>query len=235
MALIVIIVKQSFEIVKKINLTKIVRYSLAILICLLSTCMVGQTVRGPVAKFSFNDGKDYDEVSKRKAKLVGTGVTQDRFGNANNALYLFGNENSYINLGTNAALKNKEATISLWIKMELEVTAGKGGLANPILLTKCADREDYYEAYAIYYSLETRRIDAVNTRDSIRQISIYAMNDSTRLSWHHLVISYNHDYLSFYLDGKLEERAVKKFDTQFNPLDSVLIGASGSKKKCTLL
>ena len=214
--------------------------SSAVRYLLLVGLLVGGTLKSqfkkdPVAKFSFNSEKDYDEITKRKVKLVGTAFTEDRFGNAGNAVYLFGNENSYINLGTGPHLKHKEATISMWVKMELEVNAGKGTTVNPVLLTKCADREDFYEAYAFIYSLESKRMQAVSSRDSTRQICIYDMNDFTRLAWHHLVVAYDYDYLLFYIDGKLQEKAIKKYETEFNPLDSVMVGTTASIKNARYL
>lgn len=180
--------------------------------------------------FSFNDAKDYDEVSKTKAKLVGVKFTEDRFNNEYSAVYLFGHGNSYINLGNYPALKPKKGSISLWVKVEGEVYAGKGTQVNPIIITKCNNLPDFYESYAIYYALEAKRIVAACTRDSIKQVSIYSMKTFKKLTWHHLVITYDDSFFSFYIDGKQEGRSPKDYETQFNPLDSVLVGVTGSKK-----
>lgn len=203
--------------------------------CFLLTELHAQEKKGPVAEFLFNEGKEIDEVAGIKAKLVGTKFTEDRFGNSNNAVYVFGNEYSYINLGTNPVMKPRAGTISIWVKMELEVYAGNGGRINPIIITKCADRADFNEAYQISYIVESKRIDAATSKDSLKQISIYSMKSFSRMKWHHLVLSYNDELFSFYVDGKLEGRAPKNFETKFNPLDSVMIGASASKKNARYL
>jgi hypothetical protein len=131
-------------------------HSLSFLL-VLYTSIASQTTKGPVAKFSFNDRKDLDEVSGKKAKLIGASFTEDRFGNANHAAYIFGNEYSYINLGSYKALKPRVGTISLWVKIERDVWAGKGLMSNPVLITKSRAEEDFCEAYGIYYELRNHR------------------------------------------------------------------------------
>src|SRR5436190_10178422 len=114
-----------------------------LLTLMLPVYCLAQTDKGPVVRFAFNNNNELDEVSKRKAKLVGVKFAEDRFGNENNAVYLFGNEFSYVNLGNYPALKPTVGSISLWVKIELEVYAGKGTKTNPIILTKCNDRDDF--------------------------------------------------------------------------------------------
>jgi len=199
------------------------------------TCLNGQDGKGPVAKFSFNNRQSYDELSGQKAKLVGAYFTEDRFGNTGNAVYLAGNPDSYLNLGNYPALKNRVGSISIWLMLELEVTLGKGGMINPVILAKCADREDYYEAYAIYYLIESNRIEAGSSRDSLKQSTIFSMEDFTRYRWHHLVITYDDDLLGFYLDGKIVGKCAKNYETLFNPLDSVVVGTTASVKNARSL
>ena len=210
-----------------------------IFLMLLSTWLIShaaaQNGKGPVAKFSFNDGKDFEDLSGKKVKMVGVNPTEDRFGNANNAVYLAGNPDSYINLGTYAALKPKAGTISLWALIELETTLGRGGEVNPVILTKCAERDDYYEAYAIYYLLESNRIEAGCSRDSLKQTTIFSSTDFSRYKWHHLAMTYNTDFLEFYMDGILLGRCAKNYETQFNPLDSVVVGTTASIKNARSL
>jgi two-component sensor histidine kinase len=196
----------------------------------LATLPVAQTNFKPVAGFSFNDAKDYDEVSKAKAKLVGVKFTEDRFNNENSAVYLFGNGNSYINLGNYPALKQRKGSISLWVKIERPAYAGKGDEVNPVLITKSTDQNDFNESYSIYYVPESERIVACYTRDSLRQIGIYGMKTFKKLAWHHLVITYDDFFASFYIDGKEAGKNPKNYVTQFNPLDSVLVGVTGNEK-----
>lgn len=184
----------------------------------------------PQAKFSFNNKTDYDEVSKRKPKLIGVNYVEDRFGNANHAVFIYGNADSYINLGNYPALKPVEGSISLWVRIEKETWAGNGYKANPILLTKGRKGDDFYEAYGIYYDLEGRRLDASCARDSLRQIAVRGSQKVTRFKWHHLVLTYDFQYFTFYIDGVLQRKAIKNFETEFLQSDSVLLGISANKK-----
>lgn len=206
------------------------KYLITLAGILLFSFLSGQNKKGLVARFSFNDLKDYEELGKRKVKLVGANYTVDRFGNPNNAIYLAGNPDSYINLGSYAALKPKRGTVSLWLMVELETASGKGGMVNAVILTKNADSEDYFESYCIYYLLESNRIEAVGSRDSLKQTSVYSMNEFPRFKWQHLAISYDHNFLSFYINGKLEGKCTKNYETEFNPLDSVVVGTTASIK-----
>jgi hypothetical protein len=189
-----------------------------------------QSSKAPVARFSFDQKSTIDEITKRRAKLVGVSFTEDRFGNDNNAAYLFGNEFSYINLGNYPEIKPLIGSISIWVKIELENFAGSGIVVNPVLLTKNSLRNDFFESYSIYYAYETNRIQTSCTLDSLRQVSIYGMKEFSRFEWHHLVVAYDYDSLSFYIDGKLEGQMPKKFETKFHAADSVLIGVTGNKK-----
>lgn len=189
-----------------------------------------QTKTHPVAEFSFNEGSDIDEVSKRKIKLIGTSFTKDRFGNNNNAVFLSGHAESYINLGSFKALKPKVGTIALWVKIENPVVAGKGIPINPILLTKRDTSDNFYEAYSIHYEPETEKIAVSFTQDSTKQVNHFADVPFKLNKWWHLVIVYDNNFSLFYLDGKLQNKFPKNFETKFVDADSVLIGSTGNKK-----
>src|SRR5438045_1913118 len=77
----------------------------------------GQVDSGLVASFSFNRGNGSDDLGKYEAKLYGTKLTLDRFGNENAAVYLQGNYDSYINLGSDPNLKQPKTTISVWLNI----------------------------------------------------------------------------------------------------------------------
>src|SRR4051812_2741252 len=96
--------------------------------CLGYTKCYGQSQKskGPTAAFSFNGKSFADVVNGCSAKLVNIKFVDDRFGNDNNAVLLFGNEYSYINLGTYKALKPKIGTISLWMTVGGNVWSGTG-------------------------------------------------------------------------------------------------------------
>lgn len=192
---------------------------------------------GAVAKFSFNNGSDYDEISRQKVILKGVRFTRDRFGNEDYAVFILGHNYSYLNLGSNPKLKPAAGTISLWIKMENEIWAGTGRIVNPIILTRNNTfiQEDFYEAYAIGYYPDTKRIATTCTKDSTKQINIISTEPFELLTWHHLVMAYNRDHLSFYIDGKHEQTLEKNFVTTFDPADSVLVGITASNKNSRFL
>lgn len=184
----------------------------------------------PLARFSFNNSADYDEINKRPARLVGVGHVPDRFGNPNNAVYTFGNEFSYINLGTYKELKPRVGSISLWVKIERGVWMGKGEEANPILITKCRPEDDFYEAYGVYYVMGSHKFSINSARDSLRQAVVMSKKPYPFYEWRHLVITYDNDYYALYVDGELQRRVIKNFETKFLENDSVLIGITGNKK-----
>ena len=189
-----------------------------------------QVKKGPVAKFTFNNKAGYDEVSGIKAKLRGVTYTNDRFGNKNNAVYLYGNANSYINLGSHKALKPRQGSISIWVRLEGEIWSGKGREMNSIIITKNAEGDDFYEAYDIIYFLDTKKISAVCSKDSTNQITIHSIERFRLFKWHHLVMTYDDNSLAFYIDGALEKRLVKNFETKFLATDSVMVGVTANKK-----
>jgi hypothetical protein len=184
----------------------------------------------PTAKFSFNNESEEDEISKQKAKLVGTYFTDDRFGNSKSAVYLGGHASSYVNLGTYKALKPKTGSISIWVNLTRETYYGKGYPHNPIILTKIAPRDDYNESYAIFYDLDAKKILVTCANDSLSSPNVYYMKDFSFMTWHHLVMCYDNHNLSFYVDGKFVGTTVKNYETRFDPLDSVIVGGSANKK-----
>lgn len=184
----------------------------------------------PVAGFTFNDGNPNDIVSGRGAKLVNVLASKDRFGNDNCAVLVQGSHHSYINLGTYAKLKPAQGSISLWTKMEGPVWGGIGSYVSPLILTKNAEGNDFYEAYAIYYILNSHRLACLNSQDSTMQTQIHSTVYFTENIWHHLVLSYTDTSLSMYLDGNLQSRINKNFKTHFLASDSVMLGHTANKK-----
>jgi two-component sensor histidine kinase len=195
-----------------------------------SGALVSQTLPEPSARFTFNFGRNYDEISNRPVKLVNTSFTEDRFGNENCAVYVNGNYGSYVNLGDNPELKPRAGSISLWARMEGEIWAGTGYTVNPIILTKNSESDDFYEAYAIVYSPETKRLDAGASKDISSQASITPLKKFSLFRWHHLLYTYDDDEITLYVDGNFEGSTHKGFQTVFNPKDSVLLGITGNKK-----
>ena len=184
----------------------------------------------PTAKFSFDNRTATDQTSGLEPKLVGVNFCEDRFGNRNNAVHIFGNEFSYINLGDAPQLKPKIGSISLWVSIEREVYTGRGYTVNPIIITKNGRANDFIESYGMYYDLNSKKVNASCARDSLRQSVVIGQKKFDLYTWHHLAITYDNDFFCFYVDGKLQRKSEKQFETIFSPLDSVLIGVSANSK-----
>lgn len=198
--------------------------------CLFTAHLIsGQEIR-PMANFSFNNRNSADRVSNIIPRLVGVNYCEDRFGNPNNAIYVFGNEYSYVNLGCEGVLKPQVGSISLWVRIEREVYTGKGVYVNPILLTKNGNINDFYEAYSMYYHLGDKKTNASTARDSLRQAVVTSKGKFSLYKWHHLVITYDDDFFSYYVDGELQRKAIKNFTTSFLESDSVLLGLTANVK-----
>jgi hypothetical protein len=193
---------------------------------------LSQIKDGLVAKYSFNNADGNDEVSKNNAKVYGATLIEDRFGNERSAYFIHGNRNSFLNLGTRDVLKPVKGSISIWIKIEHEMESGKGVETNPILITRAHDGERHCEAYYIGYDFKTKNLNVNTTFSKLDQISVYSILPTTLREWHHVVMTYDDDFLSFYLDGVLETKMPKNFKSRFLNGDSVLVGyRSGSENE----
>jgi hypothetical protein len=200
-------------------------------VCLtLAASINAQKNDGPVARFDFNGSSRNDPRSGLTATLVGASYTNDRFGNADNAVYVYGNEFSYVNLGASKLLKNRQGSVSFWAKIEAEVWSGTGYHSNPLIIAKRSKGDNFYEAFGVYYQIDTKRIATCFTRDSVRQINITSMQSFSIFRWHHLVITYDDHFFAFYIDGKLEKKIVKNFPTVFVDEAPLLMGVTANKK-----
>src|SRR5439155_13362647 len=121
-------------------------------------------------------------------------------------------------------LKPRRGTIALWVKIYQPVYKGTGVEHNPIIFTRSRLVDDFNEAFVIGYNLQLKNIN-VNTSCSERQqISLYPTQATSLQKWHHVAITYDDDYLCFYMDGVLDNKAAKGFENCFLPGDSVLVG-----------
>lgn len=185
---------------------------------------------GLVAHFTFNSANTANETGGAPAKAVGISYGDDRFGNSRSAVFLSGSVNSYLNLGTGDELKPAEGTISLWINMISEVYSGDGYVANPFILTKNDQGDDFFEAYSIGYDLNNKRIGAAATLSQQNQVCAVSRETFGLNEWHHVVMTYSDSSVCLYLDGELESCVTKTFRTNFLRGDSVMIGGSANKK-----
>lgn len=195
-----------------------------------------QELPGIRAKIMFNDGAAVNEVNGYPVKLVNTLLVRDRFGNRKSAAYMHGSPGSYINLGSGNELKPENGSISLWFKIEVIIPSGKGYQFNPIILTKngvldsLGRNDDFFEAYAIAYDIKVHRITVASSQSEQLQVNAHSADTINLYRWHHVVLTYDYNYLTLYLDGVLNARLPKNFKTVFSKTDSVMIGNTANKK-----
>jgi Concanavalin A-like lectin/glucanases superfamily/Histidine kinase len=189
---------------------------------------LAQTSDGLVAKYYFNNATVVNEVDHIPAKEKGITFTDDRFGNPHSACYFHGKEDSYLNLGTSTALKPASGTFSLWVLITAGNYSGDGFLCNPILLTKNQPGNDFFEAYTIGYSLQNKKLVGACTLPKSNQRMLYSNQKIQVEEWYHAVLTYDDKFVSFYINGVLQNRISKDFRTIFLVSDSVMIGHSAN-------
>ncbi len=180
--------------------------------------------------FDFDDHEIAEKHHRVFPKPVGVSLTNDRFGNEQSAVYVHGHLYSYLNLGTSSLLKPKKGTVSLWVNHERKVFAGKGYESNPIMITKNSTRDDFNDSYALFYDFKSDRFMVFASKDSTEQAGVNSIEKVIFNRWYHLVFTYDDTHIAFYINGELQLRARKNFETVFNPLDSVIVGHGANKK-----
>lgn len=182
-----------------------------------------------VVKFHFDEWEKGDSLTN-KAKIVGVTSCSDRFGNKNSAYYFHGTDHSYINLGTSRNLKPIVGSVSIWFRADEVVYNGRGYLHNVIIITKSWEGDDFFEGYNIDYSYYSKRIMSGVTNSEENQVTIKSTDTITMGKWYHAVLTFDNKDVSFYLDGVLQSRVAKKFQTRYLVTDSVMLGNSANQK-----
>lgn len=169
---------------------------------------------GLVAEYLFSGGS-YDDTNPNgygpnNASAPTTVLTvADRFGNPNSAKDLAGipyNQAgaTHIILGSDAVLKPRYATISMWVNMDTISTNGWGYTFSPfILATNTLSPGSYMEAYSLYVVWSNRKLLTLTTRPSPRTQTLFYAGNVPDDSWHHYVMTYDDDTLKSYIDGVL--------------------------------
>lgn len=180
--------------------------------------------------FDFNEHEIKEKDYKVVPRAEGITLTSDRFGNEKSAVYIHGNLFSYLNLSTSKLLKPQKGTISLWVNLDRRVYSGKGYDNNPIIYSKNKQKFDFNIAYSITYDSYSKRLITCTSKDSLKEAIIGAVDDFYFGNWYHLVIVLDSNYLGFYVNGKLQQKVRKGFDTDYLLTDSVMIGHTASTK-----
>jgi hypothetical protein len=183
-----------------------------------------------VVTFDFNDHQIKERNNKLIPRYEELTLTFDRFGNERSAVYIHGNIASYLNLGTSELLKPRIGTISLWVNLDRRVYSGKGYDSNPIIATKNGEGDDFVLAYCIIYDCYAKKLLTCSSKDSLRESIIVAEDTFCFGKWYHLAITFDDHYMSFYINGKLQQKTRKDFKTNYLASDSVVLGHTASKK-----
>ncbi len=194
-----------------------------------SILLPAQNADGLVARYTFDNADTRNEIGE-PAKAIGVSYCEDRFGHSRSACTLHGNSHSYLNLGTDKALKPSSGSISLWVKVTAVIQAGSGAQWNPIIMTKNGPGDDFFESYAIVLDIQTRKLAVTNSQSEMEQLAAHASEPITKGRWYHVVFTFDDKSMCFYLDGEQQDCLAKPFHTEFLTTDSVMIGNSANKK-----
>lgn len=205
------------------------RYSFLIF-CFSALLCSGQVDSSYSLEFNFNEHLFKEVDDKVIIRPTNVYLTKDRFGNSQSAVFLQGSAESYLSLGTSPLLKAKNTTLSLWVNLDQQIFLGKGQDGNPILCIKNGPGDDFYVAYALAFDAYSKRFCANSTKDSTLQTLIQSRKLATFGEWHHFVITSDYNFFAFYIDGELQGKIKKGFETKFLESDSMVIGHSANKK-----
>lgn len=141
-----------------------------------------------------------------------------------------GSAESYLSLGTSPLLKAKNTTICIWAELDQQIFLGRGQESNPIISIKNGPGDDFYVAYGITFDSYSKRFCANSTKDSTQQTFIQGRKLASFGDWHHFVLTSDYNFFAFYVDGELQGRIKKGFETKFLEGDSMVIGHSANNK-----
>jgi len=189
-----------------------------------------QVTDGLVARYSFNNETTSDDLGKNNARSYNVDFEEDRFGNKGKSAYFRGSLMSYINLGTNSLLKPKQGSISLWINCQGLTSLGDGFEANPIIWTRSNASQQCNSAYLLAIDINSQKFNTAVLDSCVNGVSAYARTMCQLGVWYHLVMTYDNNYLKFYINGELQRSLDKKFESRFLEGDSVIVGAYNDGK-----
>ena len=205
-------------------------YKILFIILLFSFKIFAQADSTAVLTFDFNEHEIKEKDKKVILKPVGVTLVDDRFGNEESAVYTEGNNFSYLNLGTSDLLKPIKGTISIWVNLEIRTYFGKGADFNPFLSTKNAKGYDFIHAYYLGYECKSNKFGVSLTKDSANAAILNSNFHAKFNEWQHLVLTFDNQFAAFYLNGKLEGKTNKNFETFYLSGDSIMLGHSACKK-----
>jgi hypothetical protein len=177
---------------------------------------------GLIAAFYFS-GNCNDNIHGIVGKSYGATLTHDRFGNANAAYCLDGN-NDYINLSSNRDIRLPCMTISLWVKANDFKSSMVRYPGIPILATRATSNPQFYEAYSIGIIPGSQKFMGSCHSSIEEEIAVISSANVFPDKWQHVVYMFDHDTIYLYVDGKFQQKNLKGFVSSYLITDSVLVG-----------
>lgn len=177
-------------------------------------------------KYSFDNGTANDEVGTINGTMTAVTSTTDRNGNAGKALK-FNGTSSKINLGKSNLLLSSNGSISVWVKRASNAASNNNLNYDPIFIAKNTSSAAYFEGAAMGVNRTTGNWLAVTT--SAGNSSTERVVQKTGVSnnvWHHLVMTYDVNKLTFYIDGVSVGSISKGYNSSFSNSLNAMIGYS---------
>jgi len=144
---------------------------------------------GLVAYYPFNDNANDASSNGNHGTVNGAVLTEDRFGNADSAYQLDGND--YIEVQDNSLLDlTVTFTISLWINQSQAQASGYR------LVDKTTPGVNDGYDFDTYDNSTGKRMRLTGGTKNVSANTVYSLNE-----WHYLVVTFSNGTSTFYLDG----------------------------------
>lgn len=187
---------------------------------------------GLVACYPFEGNAD-DAVGNNDGTVTGAVLTTDRFGSSNNAYKFDGFSGDHIDLGIDSVLRASSMTISLWVLIDSNDYYYNAYNAQPFIVARNTNYPGgWFEAYSIMYHRATSKfVVATYQSGTTSGPEIFSINTVNLKQWYHLVLTFDDNFTSFYVDGVLQGKVAKGFTTTYAANSPVMIGFTGNAAK----
>lgn len=203
---------------KNLNMKKILLFALTIGV---------YTAQSQIThKYSFDDGTADDEVGTINGVMTGVVSTEDRNGNPDKAVR-FNGSSSKINLGKSNLLLGSSGSISVWVKRAGNASSNKSLNYDPIFIAKNTSTNAYFEGAALGINRTTGNWLAITTNPGTTPTEkVVQKTGVSNNEWHHIVMTYDINKLTFYVDGVSAGNVAKSFNSTFSASLNATIGNS---------
>lgn len=173
-----------------------------------------QTEYGLVAHYPFN-GNTMDESGlNNHGSVIGAKLCPNRFNQPNSA-YFFNGVSDYIVVPNHPSLCPPNFTISLWASLSAQTASNYLRL-----LSKHLNEPGSYGSYQLLTGTLDQPLKCIGTAITTQGYKVSESNTSVAPGWRHLVLTYDGEHLSLYLDNVLlqQEACAGRIKYDSNPL-----------------